>query len=150
MLLASWGLLWRRKQREGPGTQRLKFQFSVPDTLKRACSSLIMPLSVWQMSLTLICLRKERKKDGTKLCLTLVSPWTVARHAPLSVGFSRQEYWSGVPFPSPRGTSWPRNWNQVCPHCRQMLYQLSYVGRPSPLPTYDRAAICALAKTCLC
>ena len=30
-----------------------------------------------------------------------VTPWTVARQAPLSMGFSRQEYWSGVPFPSP-------------------------------------------------
>ena len=27
--------------------------------------------------------------------------WTVARQAPLSVGFSRQEYWRGLPFPSP-------------------------------------------------
>ena len=27
--------------------------------------------------------------------------WTVARQAPLSMGFSRQEYWSGLPFPSP-------------------------------------------------
>ena len=27
--------------------------------------------------------------------------WIVAHHAPLSVGFSRQEYWSGVPFPPP-------------------------------------------------
>ena len=30
-----------------------------------------------------------------------VTPWTVARRAPLSVGFSRQERWSGLPFPSP-------------------------------------------------
>ena len=29
------------------------------------------------------------------------TPWTVARHAPLSMGFSKQEYWSGLPFPSP-------------------------------------------------
>ena len=29
--------------------------------------------------------------------------WTVARQAPLSVGFSRQEYWSGLPLPSPEG-----------------------------------------------
>ena len=29
-----------------------------------------------------------------------VTPWTVAYQAPLSMGFSRQEYWSGVPFPS--------------------------------------------------
>ena len=36
-----------------------------------------------------------------KLCPTLAIPWTVARQAPLSMGFSRQEYWSGLPFPSP-------------------------------------------------
>ena len=30
-----------------------------------------------------------------------MTPWTVPYKAPLSVGFSRQEYWSGVPFPSP-------------------------------------------------
>ena len=37
----------------------------------------------------------------TKLCLTLVNPWTVACQVPLSMGFSRQESWSGLPFPSP-------------------------------------------------
>ena len=31
----------------------------------------------------------------------LVTPWTVAHQAPLSMGFSRQKYWSGLPFPSP-------------------------------------------------
>ena len=30
-----------------------------------------------------------------------VTPWTVAYQAPLPLGFSRQEYWSGLPFPSP-------------------------------------------------
>ena len=30
-----------------------------------------------------------------------VTPWTVAHQAPLSMGFFRQEYWSGLPFPSP-------------------------------------------------
>ena len=42
------------------------------------------------------------------VCVKLLSrvrlsatPWTVARQAPLSRGFSRQEYWSGLPFPSP-------------------------------------------------
>ena len=32
---------------------------------------------------------------------SLATPWTVTCQAPLSVEFSRQEYWSGVPFPSP-------------------------------------------------
>ena len=36
-----------------------------------------------------------------KLGPTLVIPWTVACQAPLFVGFSRQEYWRGLPFPSP-------------------------------------------------
>ena len=36
-----------------------------------------------------------------KSCLTLVTPWTMALQVPLSMGFSRQEYWSGLPFPSP-------------------------------------------------
>ena len=36
-----------------------------------------------------------------KSCPTLETPWTVACQAPLSMGFSRQEYWSGLPFPPP-------------------------------------------------
>ena len=32
---------------------------------------------------------------------TLATPWTAAHQAPPSMGFSRQEYWSGVPLPSP-------------------------------------------------
>ena len=38
----------------------------------------------------------------TQLCPAFLQPpWTVAHQAPLSMGFSRQEYWSGLPFPSP-------------------------------------------------
>ena len=33
----------------------------------------------------------------TQVCPTLAAPWTVACQAPLSMGFSRQEYWSGMP-----------------------------------------------------
>ena len=36
-----------------------------------------------------------------KRCPTLATPWTVAHQAPLSMGFSRQEHWSEVTFPSP-------------------------------------------------
>ena len=36
-------------------------------------------------------------------CVQLfVTPWTVARQTPLSMEFSRQEYWTGLPFPPPR------------------------------------------------
>ena len=46
----------------------------------------------------------ERTIGGlvAKSCLTFVTPWTVACQAPLSMGFSTQEYWSELPFPSPR------------------------------------------------
>ena len=36
-----------------------------------------------------------------KLCLTLVTPWIVTHQFPLSMGFLRQKYCSGLPFPSP-------------------------------------------------
>ena len=52
-----------------------------------------------------------------KSYLTLfVTLWTVACQAPLSMGFSRQEYWNGSPFPSPGASSQPRN--GACDSCR--------------------------------
>ena len=44
----------------------------------------------------------------TQLCSTLTTSWTAARQAPLSMGFSRQEHWSGLPSPL-QGSSWPRD-----------------------------------------
>ena len=38
---------------------------------------------------------------ATKSCWTLATPWTEACQAPLTMGFSRQVHWSGLPFPSP-------------------------------------------------
>ena len=43
---------------------------------------------------------KVKVKSLTRVRL-FATPWTVAHQASLSVGFSRQEYWSGLPFPSP-------------------------------------------------
>ena len=41
----------------------------------------------------------KSESEVAQLCPTFA--WTVAYQAPLSVEFSRQEYWSGLPFPSP-------------------------------------------------
>ena len=41
------------------------------------------------------------KSEVTQSCLTLCDQWTVVGQAPPFMGFSRQEYWSGLPFPSP-------------------------------------------------
>ena len=51
---------------------------------------------------TNICSSEERNKVKLLSRVRLLAtPWTVAYQAPLSMGFSRQEYWSGLPFPSP-------------------------------------------------
>ena len=52
-------------------------------------------------------------------------PWTVAHQAPLSITFSRHEYWTGLPFPS-QGNFPPQGSNPGLPHCRQILYHLSH------------------------
>ena len=44
-----------------------------------------------------------------QLCLTFCDPWTAAHQAPLSMGFSRQEYWDGLPQPPPGDLPQPRN-----------------------------------------
>ena len=45
--------------------------------------------------------QSESESEVAQSCLTLCDLWTVAHQAPPSTGFSRQEYWSGLPFPSP-------------------------------------------------
>ena len=47
------------------------------------------------------CMKVKSESEVAPSCQLLATPWTVAYQAPLSVGFSRQEYWSGVPFPPP-------------------------------------------------
>ena len=58
-----------------------------------------------------------------------VNPWAVARQAATSMGFSRQEHWSGLPFPSPGDLPDPGIKLGLL-HCRQTLYHLSHQGSP--------------------
>ena len=44
---------------------------------------------------------KVKSESESKVVSNSVIPWTVADQAPPSLGFSRQEYWSGLPLPSP-------------------------------------------------
>ena len=48
----------------------------------------------------LLLVAKVKVKSLSRVRL-FATPWTVAYQAPQSMGFSRQEYWSGLPFPSP-------------------------------------------------
>ena len=51
---------------------------------------------------SLECKVKVKVKGKSLSCVRLfATPWTVAHQAPPSMGFSRQEYWSGLPFSSP-------------------------------------------------
>ena len=82
---------------------------------------------------------RQRKKWLTlrgglveKMCQTLEIPWTVARYAPLSMGFPRQENWSRLSFLSPEYLPNPgiEPESLVSPACgRRILYRLSHQGR---------------------
>ena len=50
------------------------------------------------------CMKVKSESEVAQSCPTLATPWTAAYQAPLSMGFYRQEYWSGVPLPSPWDT----------------------------------------------
>ena len=65
----------------------------------------------------------------TKSCLALATPWTVACQAPLSMGFPRQEYWNGLPFPSPGDLS-DSGIEHVSPALQADSLPLSHLGRP--------------------
>ena len=56
-----------------------------------------LPTLTGSLSLVPMCMRAQLLSR----VLLFVTPPTVAHQAPLSVGFSRQEYWSGLPFPTP-------------------------------------------------
>ena len=46
------------------------------------------------------CVKMKSESEVAQSCPTFQTPWTAAHQAPPSMGVSRQEYWSGLPFPS--------------------------------------------------
>ena len=61
------------------------------------------------------------------MCDTFVTKWTVACQAPLFMGFSRKEYWSAVPFPSPGDFSHPEM-KSALPALQADSLPLSHLG----------------------
>ena len=57
-------------------------------------TNMVVELLDGKETLVCVCLCSVKQ-----LCLTLYNPMTIVHQAPLSMGFSRQEYWSGLPFP---------------------------------------------------
>ena len=66
------------------------------------------------------------------MCPTLATPWTLARQAPLSMGFSRQEYWSGLPFPSPGDLS-----DSEIESASSALAGVFFTAEPQGIPIYS-------------
>jgi len=56
----------------------------------------------------------------------LATPWTAAHQAPPSMGFSRQEYWSGVPLPSPASILSPIKWDALRGFCDWKFAHFSF------------------------
>ena len=72
-----------------------------------------------------------------------MTPWTVACRAPLSMGFSKQEYRSGLPFPTPGESSQPREWTHVsCTASRFLMAEspgkTNFVRQVWLNPSWDR------------
>ena len=71
----------------------------------------------------------------------------MAHHAPLSMGFPRQEYWIGFPFPSPRDLSWP-GIEPVSPALQADSLPLTHQGSPfSSVQLLSRVWLCAIPWT---
>ena len=77
----------------------------------------------------IVTVKKWKSRSHVQLFANL---WTIAHQAPPSMGFSRQEYWSGLPFPS-QGIFPTQGSNPSLPHCRQILYHLSHQRSPKDI-----------------
>ena len=69
--------------------------------LSSSSSSLIYASLMAQLEKNLLAMQEKVKVKSLSRVQLFATPWTVAYEAPLSMGFSRQQYWSGLPFPSP-------------------------------------------------
>ena len=69
--------------------------------LSSSSSSLIYASLMAQLEKNLLAMQEKVKVKSLSRVQLFATPWTVAYQAPLSMGFSRQQYWSGLPFPSP-------------------------------------------------
>ena len=58
-------------------------------------------------------LSEKRESVSRLVVFDSAISWIVAHQAPLSMGFSWQDYWSGLPFPPPGESSQPRSWTQI-------------------------------------
>ena len=85
-------------------------------------------------------------------CLTLATPWTVTHQAPLSMGFSRHEYWSALPCPSPGNLPDPgmEPVSPVAPALQADSLPLSYRRSPQIIVYSHKEVLCSCNKNKQC
>ena len=83
------------QKRSGPYLDRFK-----PSNIKKLLNTVTNIRATYNVQ------DQDQVKSLSRVRL-FATPWTVAYHAPPSMGFSRQEYWSRLPFPSPEDFSNP-------------------------------------------
>ena len=93
--------------------------------------------TIFAFSFSLLSALKKRKVKSLSSIWLFANSWTVAYHAPLSMGFSRQEYWIRLPFPSPEdlpdpgietGSPTDRSVDALLTEAL-CLYQLKYIAQ---------------------
>ena len=83
------------------------------------------------------CIRTLVVALVAKSSATLCDPMTAAHQAPLSMGFPRPEYWSGLPFPSPGDLS-NQEWNPHLLHWQVDALPLIHQGSPASILTLKK------------
>ena len=104
----AWKIPWTEEpgRLQSMGSQRVGHDWANEmNWIESKCSPIILQV-LWVLFcdnpyLDFIFNLRKVKVKSLSLVRLFVTPWTVTYHAPPSMGFSRQEYWSRLPFPSP-------------------------------------------------
>ena len=106
-----WKCEQMASQQQADDTKR-SFQKSLPIAISFFVCRCYQRKSCWKtiFATSLLLLLLLSRFSHVQLCAT---QWTAAHQAPLSLGFSRQEHWSGLPFPSPMHESEKWKWSRL-------------------------------------